>query len=117
VANYPYDSCSYNISPSPCGSNGRPPALTPDDAWAREMAEAYTWPASTRCLYGNCIINGADWYQITGSLQDYNYYFHNIMDITIEVSQTKRPSASTLPGFYTENYEAVVNFLTVSQKF
>lgn len=117
VANYPYDSCSYNISPSPCGSNGRPPALTPEDAWAVEMAEAYTWPVGTRCLYNNCIINGADWYQITGSLQDYNYYFHNVMDITLEVSQIKRPNSSTLPSFWTENYNAMVNYIDVSQKF
>merc|ERR1719499_2864531 len=33
------------------------------------------------------------------------------MDITLEVSPTKRPSGSQLKGFYTENYQAIYNFI------
>ena len=118
VANYPYDNCYRNIpGDMPCGNDNRPPALTPDDEWAQEMARAYTWPVGTRCLYSDCIVNGADWYQITGSLQDYNYFHHGIMDITLEVSNTKRPNASQLPGFYTENYQAIYNYIETGNKF
>jgi len=116
VANYPYDSCYTNISPQPCGGNGRPPAPTPDDAWAKQLSRAYSWPASTRCLYGDCIINGAYWYQIRGSSQDYDYYHKGIMAITLEVSSTKNPSASTLPGFYTENYQGIYNFIETANR-
>lgn len=116
VANYPYDSCSYRITPTPCVNN-RPPALTPEDPWAQEMARAYTWPPTVNCLYDGCIVNGAAWYQIEGGLQDYNYYFHNIMDVTLEISVTKRPSAVQLPAFYNENYNAMVNYIGVAQKF
>merc|ERR1719433_2613260 len=33
------------------------------------------------------------------------------MDITLEVSATKRPSGSQLPGLYTENFRAIYNFI------
>merc|ERR1719221_133963 len=114
VVNYGYDSCYRNIPGYlPCGSNNRPPALMPGtmDAWAQELSRAWTWPNGYSCLYPSCITNGASWYQITGSLQDYNYYHKGIMDITLEVSSTKRPSGSQLPGFYTENYRAIYNFI------
>jgi len=118
VANYPYDSCYRNIpGETPCGGNNRPPALTPEDEWAKEMAYSYTWPVGTRCLYSDCIVNGADWYQITGGLQDYNYFHKGIMDITLEVSNTKRPNGSQLPGFYTDNYQAMYNYIETGNKF
>merc|ERR1719203_1980834 len=112
VINYGYDACYTNIpGETPCGSNGRPPALTPDDAWLQGLSGAWTFPDGYRCLYSSCITNGAAWYQIRGSLQDYNYFHKGIMDITLEVSNTKRPGGSSLPGFYTESYQAIYNFI------
>jgi carboxypeptidase D len=119
VANYPYDNCYRNIpgAEDPCGAGNRPPAPTPEDEWAVEMARAYTWPVGTSCLYSDCIVNGAEWYQITGSLQDYNYFHKGIMDITLEVSGTKRPNGNQLPSFYAENYQAMYNYIETGNKF
>jgi len=107
VANYPYDNCYTSaIVPRPC-----PPAVSPNNAFAVSMATSYTWPSGYKCLTSNCIINGASWYQISGSSQDYNYHFKGIMDITLEVSNTKWPSRSQLPQFYTDNKAAIYSYI------
>jgi len=117
VINYAYDSCYRNIpGETPCGSDGSPPALTPDDAWAQELARSWTFPDVYNCLYEGCITNGASWYEITGGLQDYNYWHKGIMDITLEVSRTKRPRSLKLPGLYDTQYQAMVNFIQTANR-
>merc|ERR1719277_1383295 len=65
VNNYGYDACYTGIPGyRPCGSNNRPPALLPGD-------------------------DGASWYEVYGSQQDYDIHFKGIMSITLEVSRTK----------------------------
>ena len=56
------------------------------------------------------ITNGAEWYVITGSLQDWSYDQTECIDITCEVSTTKWPSGSALPGYWSDNRDAMVAF-------
>ena len=50
-------------------------------------------------------------YVIEGSLQDWAFHFGETLDMTMEISAVKRPAASTLPGFYDNNYNAIANFM------
>ena len=73
MVNYAYDNCyTAAIVPRPC-----PPASAvnhPRGAEVLPSARAYSDALSevTRCTLGtDCRINGANWYQTTGSLQDW----------------------------------------------
>jgi len=117
VVNYAYDDCyTSNIVPRPC-----PPASTSLHARGRDVlpsSEAYSVPLvnnNVRCTVGTgCLVNGAAWYQITGSLQDYEFHFKDTLSMTMEVSSTKRPAASTLPGFYSDNKDSITSFIKYS---
>jgi hypothetical protein len=56
------------------------------------------------------ITNGYDWYQITGSRQDYANYYNHCREITLEISNTKNPAASQLPNFWSYNYRSFLNY-------
>lgn len=97
VMNYPWD---YTYT------------LAPDDAALQLLALEY----STRNLpmyngpFPRGITNGAAWYVITGSLQDWCYDQTDCVDITCEVSTTKWPSGSLLPGFWNDNRESMIAY-------
>lgn len=55
------------------------------------------------------ITNGAQWYPIYGSLQDWSYTAAGCMEITLELNQQKRPAASKLPTLWEENRNAMLN--------
>ena len=56
------------------------------------------------------ITNGAAWYVVTGSLQDWSYDQTKCIDVTCEVSNTKWPSNAALPGFWNDNREAMIAY-------
>ena len=35
------------------------------------------------------IVNGYDWYEVNGGMQDWSYYWHNDLQVTIELSNMK----------------------------
>ncbi|HPF35316.1 MAG TPA: M14 family zinc carboxypeptidase [Candidatus Krumholzibacteria bacterium] len=56
------------------------------------------------------ITNGADWYVATGTLQDWAYETNGDLNTTLEVSNTKWPSAGTLTTFWNENRQAMMEY-------
>jgi len=98
VVNYPWD---YTYT------------RAPDDAALIELSLEY----STRNLpmyngaFSQGITNGADWYVITGSLQDWSYDQTDCIDLTLEVSNTKWPSSSTLLDYWDDNRESLLAFV------
>lgn len=99
VMNYPWDYISI---------------LTPDDALLQEAALAYSThnlPMYNNPEFIHGITNGAVWYVITGSLQDWNYGFTNCMDITAEIGANMWPPAEQLPSFWAQNQESMLSYL------
>ena len=52
---------------------------------------------------GRGITNGAEWYPVTGGMQDWNYYAAKSFDLTLEVSGQKWPATPELPRLWQEN--------------
>ncbi|MDD3143498.1 MAG: M14 family zinc carboxypeptidase [Candidatus Cloacimonetes bacterium] len=99
VANYPWDYTH---------------ALAPDNDLLIEAALTYTrhnLPMYNSTEFDQGITNGAAWYVITGSMQDWNYGFTDCMDITMEIGNNKWPPASQLPTFWAQNQESMLSYM------
>jgi len=57
------------------------------------------------------VIEGATWYVVKGSRQDYSNYNGHCREITLEISSTKTPPASTLEDYWNYNYRSFLNFI------
>lgn len=99
VANYPWDS-KYDRHPL--------------DGFVKELSSVYSElnpeMISSREFSGG-ITNGADWYIVKGGMQDWSYFWYNDLQITLEISHTKWPSYSDMPGFYKSNRDSMVEFM------
>ena len=102
VVNYPWDSRA---------------ELHPDDAWYQLLSRAFATSAQNHGPAGymtdlqNGITNGWDWYPVHGGRQDYMNYWHGAREVTIEVSSTKNPAASSLPSYWSWNRDALLGYL------
>lgn len=104
VVNYPYD------------DNGQPAgyAAAPDDALLVDVAmrySQYNGPMWNSAVFPNGITNGADWYVIDGGMQDWNYRYAGCIEMTIELSNVKAPSAAQLPVFWDNNRESMLTYM------
>lgn len=112
VANYPYDGNSNYRSGQYSASA--------DDAVFKTLAMTYS-NAHTEMHnsweFSGGITNGADWYVLYGGMQDWNYvYNQGVFEITIELSEIKWPSASTLSREWENNKEAMLAYMELVHK-
>jgi carboxypeptidase D len=88
---------------------------TPDDFLFEEISRRYSMynpPMWNSSQYPDGIINAAAWYSVKGEMADWNYRYVSCNEVTIELSNTgKRPSASRIPAFWTDNSESMLSFL------
>jgi hypothetical protein len=107
VFNYPWDTWS---------------RLHPDDDWYIFQGIRYvdTVHANAPSTYMDDllgypnipgVVNGYDWYRITGGRQDYMTYFHGSREVTLEISSTKLPSPSMLPTYWNYNAKSFLNYI------
>ena len=61
--------------------------------------------------YSDGVTNGATWYTISGSRQDYMNAFGQCREVTVECSSTKTPAASYLPSYWNYNHYAMLAFM------
>ncbi|HEO70149.1 MAG TPA: hypothetical protein ENN80_02725 [Candidatus Hydrogenedentes bacterium] len=105
LVNYPYDDDdipSYHDAP------------TPDDALFRDISERYSIhnsPMWNNPQFTHGISNGTAWYSIDGGMQDWNYRYVSCNEVTIELSNVKWPSESTLPTFWANNEESMLSYI------
>jgi len=92
-------------------------ALTPDDAAIIQLSLEYS--TYNLPMYNGSfpqgITNGADWYVITGSLQDWSYFATDCIDVTIEHSNLKWPPANQLDGLWDDNRESFLHFIKAAR--
>jgi hypothetical protein len=112
VMNYPWDEC---FDPQASA------AFT--DNQDLVFAASTTYAATNLPMYNNNnppfvhgVVNGADWYQISGGLQDWSYNWMGDMDITIEVSNANWPSYTQLPTYWNENRQSMLNYMQYARK-
>ncbi|CAH8460091.1 unnamed protein product [Dicrocoelium dendriticum] len=113
VANYPFDSSPDNQAVL---------SKTPDHPIFLELAHAYAdyhprmRQSAYRCKndtdqFRHGVVNGAQWYPVSGGMQDYNYLATNAFEITLEVSCEKFPDEISLLKLWSENIDSLLNFL------
>jgi len=114
VASYPYDN---SIKHNECCEQ----SLTPDDRVFKLMAHTYAdnhpvMHTGKNCneTFSNGIVNGADWYELNGGMQDFNYVFNNCFELTVELSCCKYPLASTLPTEWANNKNSLLQFIKLA---
>ena len=61
--------------------------------------------------YSDGVTNGATWYTISGSRQDYMNAYGQCREVTVECSSTKTPSANQLPNYWNYNHYAMLAFM------
>ncbi|XP_065571003.1 carboxypeptidase D-like isoform X2 [Artemia franciscana] len=114
VANYPFDD-------RPDGRQGY--SKSPDDAVFRHLASVYSENHPIMHKGNPCdgfflgekfqdgITNGAEWYSVSGGMQDWNYLHSNTFEITVEISCNKFPYEMDLERYWNENKEALLAFI------
>lgn len=70
-----------------------------------------TYPSYMSDTYNDGVTNGAAWYVITGSRQDYMNAYGQCREVTVECSHDKTPSASQLPNFWNYNHNSMLAFM------
>ena len=104
VANYPWD---YSITPHPFTQ------------LLESLALSYTQvhPVMLNSLqFPRGIVQGASWYTINGSMQDWSTFHHHDLQITVELSKSKIPPYQQLENFYQQNRASLINFWKMYQR-
>ncbi|KAK3084908.1 hypothetical protein FSP39_021215 [Pinctada imbricata] len=113
VANYPWDdSVKGYTSYSKC----------PDDKVFRQISESYSLahssmhkghpcPSISQEYFQDGITNGAQWYSVSGGMQDWNYVNTNCFEITIELGCYKFPMSRDLPKYWKANKYALLVYM------
>ena len=68
-------------------------------------------PQCSDSSFPNGITNGAQWYTISGGMQDYNYRYTNCFEVTLEISCQKFPPENQLKLFWVQNKEPLIVFM------
>jgi hypothetical protein len=105
VANYPWDVWTSSEH------------THPDNAWFLTESKAYADAAhAVSASYMTDVTasgytEGGDWYVVNGGRQDFMTYFAHGREVTFEISATKTPTASTLPTYWSYNFESLYTYL------
>lgn len=105
VMNYPWD--SYRSSQR----------KHPYDEWFKEVCKRFVdtcrvvSPEIFTDVNRSGVINGGDWYVISNGRQDYMNYYHDCLEITMELSSTKTLSSNLLPSYWEIQHHALVNYI------
>jgi hypothetical protein len=57
------------------------------------------------------IVNGYQWYEVDGGMQDWSYYWHQDVQVTIELTKEKWPDYSQVDNVYRLNRSALLGYI------
>jgi len=57
------------------------------------------------------IVNGYQWYEINGGMQDWSYHWHNDLQVTIELSHSKWPTYDLVQSYYDKNRDSLFDYM------
>ena len=112
VASYPFDdNAVHHIQGVYSGA--------PDNAMFKLLASIYANNHRTMWRGNLCrgdhfpggITNGAQWYELSGGMEDYNYVHSNCFEITVELSCCKFPPAQQLPAEWLNNRDSLLAYM------
>lgn len=120
VANYPFDD-----SPKDFASLADPKTVlnpTEENEIFKYLASTYAnshrkmyqgkgCPSYIQESFKDGITNGADWYAVTGGMQDWSYLHGGTYELTLEVGCFKFPKAEELSTFWLDNKEALIKYI------
>lgn len=119
VANYPYDDSSKDFQPRVDPRTVNNPA--PDNKMYQFLARTYSNAHPKMHLGSSCpmfketfpegITNGASWYSVTGGMQDWNYVYAGVFELTLEVGCTKYPYEIELVKYWDDNRESLIKYM------
>ncbi|XP_030600026.1 carboxypeptidase D [Archocentrus centrarchus] len=116
VASYPFDDSASHKQEGQYSESA-------DDGLFRHLALVYSQnhpvmktgapncPDTPEETFKDGITNGAQWYDVPGGMQDYNYLYGNCLEITIELSCCKYPFASELHREWNLNKESLLAYI------
>ena len=116
VASYPFDD-------SPLHRVSGYYSSSPDDSTFLYLAQTYANAHGTMSRGVKCnpsdnfpggVTNGAEWYDVPGGMQDFNYIHSNAMEITLELSCCKHPPASALSRFWVDNRNSLLSYMELT---
>eukprot|EP00057_Strongylocentrotus_purpuratus_P011065 XP_011665539.1 PREDICTED: carboxypeptidase D isoform X2 [Strongylocentrotus purpuratus] len=117
VASYPFDD-TRNHNPHQIGRYSK----SPDDALFKKLARVYSnnhlvmhsnpgCPGYPSESFAGGITNGAQWYDVPGGMQDFNYVNSNCFEITVELSCCKYPPVGQLTQEWENNRPALLAYM------
>lgn len=104
VVNYPWDSTS---------------AYHPENDMAIALSLRYSIfnsPMYNSSSFPNGITKGSAWYIIHGGMQDYSCYYHSNFQVTVELSDSFQPPASTLPQLWLDNKYSMLYYTGATRR-
>jgi len=105
LINYPFDN-------NETGSSVFSP--TPDPDQDTFLSVSLSYAEKNEPMYNgsfpNGVTNGAEWYAISGGMQDWNYSWYGNFQVTAEISNNKWPAANQLPTFWNDNRESMLAY-------
>ncbi|MFH1748868.1 MAG: M14 family zinc carboxypeptidase [Planctomycetota bacterium] len=104
VVNYPFDDDDLGSTFSP----------TPDEdlfVYISEEYSQYNLPMWNSPSFYHGITNGADWYSISGGMQDWHYRYMGGNEVTLELSNIDNPPYSQIPQYWDDNRDSMLAYM------
>nr|KAG5686430.1 hypothetical protein BaRGS_017698 [Batillaria attramentaria] len=94
-------------------------ARSPDHDLLVHLARTYADPHPTMKTEAQCdmynftdgITNGAQWYPLTGGMQDHNYLVAGCIELSLELSCCKYPPVDELQSFWDANRQSMLDLM------
>ena len=108
---------SYPLDGRDIGQRGY--SAAPDDKLFKHLAHIYADNHGTMAKdsrqcgdsFHGGVTNGADWYALSGGMEDFNYFWTDCFEITIELTCCKYPPAEELEIEWHRNKESILSYI------